>query len=95
LRLVEDHIKARWFAERIAGLPAIAIDLATVQTNIVRFQLKQGTAGTFVNRCYERGLHMLPAGVHGVRAVMHLDVSEADVDRAAAVVEGVLKREAA
>jgi threonine aldolase len=95
LRLVEDHVKARQFAERIAGLPGIAIDLATVQTNIVRFQLKQGTAGAFVNRCYERGLHMLPAGVHGVRAVMHLDVSEADVDRAAAVVAGVLKREAA
>ncbi len=38
---------------------------------------------------------MLPGGARGVRAVMHLDVSEADVDQAAAVVEGVLKREAA
>jgi threonine aldolase len=95
LRLVEDHVKARRFAERIADLPGIAIDLTTVQTNIVRFRLRQETAGTFVNRCYERGLYMLPAGAHGVRAVMHLDVCEADVDRAAAVIEGVLKREAA
>jgi threonine aldolase len=95
LRLVEDHVKARRFAERIVGLPGIAIDLATVQTNIVRFRLKQETAGIFVNRCYERGLYMLPAGVHGVRAVMHLDVSETDVDRAATMIEGVLKLEAA
>ena len=38
---------------------------------------------------------MLPSGARGVRAVMHLDVGEADVDRAAAVLQGVLKREAA
>lgn len=34
-----------------------------------------------------------PAG--GMRAVMHLDVSEADVDRAAQVMAGIVKREAA
>ena len=91
-RLAEDHANARRFARRIADLPGIALNLATVQTNIVRFQVTEMPAGAFVERCHQSGVHMLPGGAHGVRAVMHLDVSEADVDQAAAVVEGVLKR---
>ena len=94
LRLVEDHVKARRFAERIVGLPGIAIDLATVQTSIVRFRLRRDNR-RFVNRCYERGLYLLPAGVHGVRTVMHLDVQRNRCRPAAAMIEGVLKREAA
>ena len=95
VRLADDHAKARRFAERIASLPGIAVDLATVQTNIVRFRLTEMAAQAFVDRCYAQGVHMLSSGARGVRAVMHLDVDEADVDRAAAVLQGVLKREAA
>jgi threonine aldolase len=94
-RLAHDHVKARRFAERISQVPGIAIDLATVQTNIVRFRLEHTTAKAFVERCFAEGVHMLPGGAQGVRAVMHMDVGEVDVDRAAAVIEGVLKREAA
>ena len=89
-RLAEDHAKARRFAGRLAAMPGIVLDLDTVQTNIVRFRLVEPTAARFVERCYEEGVHMLPAGPSGVRAVMHLDVGEADVDRAAEVIERVL-----
>src|SRR6266852_4471517 len=41
-QLVEDHANARLIAERLAGLPGVALDLGTVQTNIVVFALDLG-----------------------------------------------------
>jgi threonine aldolase len=89
-RLAEDHAKARHFAGRLATLPGIVVDLDTVQTNIVRFRLNEEMAARFVERCYEEGVHMLPSGLGGVRAVMHIDVGEGEVDQAADVLERVL-----
>src|SRR5580700_705998 len=38
-RLADDHANARLIAERIAGRPGILLDLATVQTNIVIWEM--------------------------------------------------------
>ena len=37
-RLAEDHRNARLLAESLARIPGIAIDMASVQTNIVQIQ---------------------------------------------------------
>ncbi|MCG6955046.1 MAG: aminotransferase class I/II-fold pyridoxal phosphate-dependent enzyme [Gemmatimonadetes bacterium] len=89
-RLGEDVTHARLFAEALAGMDGVAVDLATVQSNIVRFEVTPMTAGDFVDRCRDRGVHMLPGGHHGVRAVMHLGVERADVDTALGVIRDVL-----
>jgi len=89
-RLAQDHARARRLAERLAALPGVELDPATVQTNIVRFRLRASDAAAFVQRCFVAGVHMLPAGRSGVRAVTHLDVDDADIDRAADVIERVL-----
>jgi threonine aldolase len=89
-RLVEDVANARAFAEALAEMAGIDVDLATVQSNIVRFDVTAMSAGDFVDRCHERGVHMLPGGHHGVRAVMHLGIERADVEAAVAVVAGAL-----
>jgi threonine aldolase len=94
-RLVKDHANAHRLAERLARLPGIVLDPSGVETNIVRFRLAGMASGAFVEHCFAEGVHMLPAGPAGVRAVTHLDVSEADVDRAADAIERVLVREAA
>lgn len=93
-RLSEDHANAERLARRLASLPGIVIDPATVQTNIVRFRL-HAAAGPFVERCHQSGLHMLPSGASGVRAVTHLDIGASDIDRAAEIIEHVLTRQAA
>jgi threonine aldolase len=89
-RLGEDVAHARLFAEALAGMDGVAVDLATVQSNIIRFEVTAMTAGAFVDRCHGRGVHMLPGGHHGVRAVMHLGVERSDVDAALGVIRDVL-----
>lgn len=91
-RLAETHVLARQFAEGIARHPAIDLDLATVETNIVRFVLRRPHAAAFVEACHARGVHMLPSHTHGVRAVFYLNLTADDVAAAVAVVTDVLDR---
>lgn len=86
-RLVEDHANARLIAERLATSPRIAIDLATVQTNILVFRLAPDApdATTIVAKARERGVLINAFGPRTVRAVTHLDVSRDQCTRAADV----------
>ena len=89
-RLAEDHAKAKAFAEGLSRTPGIEVDLAQVQTNIVRFTLAAMPSGIFVEGCHAAGLYMLTTGPHGVRAVPHADVSDAQIQEALAIVTSVL-----
>ena len=86
-RLAEDHANARMLGEQLAASQAVQLDLATVQTNIVVFDLAPGApdAPTLVARARERGVWLNAFAARKVRAVTHLDVSEAQVRQAAAV----------
>ena len=61
------------------------LDLATVQTNIVVFHLQPDAvdAATLVARARERGVLVNAFDARTVRAVTHLDVTAAQVGRAA------------
>ena len=83
-RLADDHARARRLAEgwHAAGLP---VDLDQVETNFVQLdvgRLGLGRDEAFV-RLRERGVG-LSSTIHPtiVRAVTHLDVDDADIDRA-------------
>ena len=90
-RLAEDHAKAKAFAEGLNRTRGIEIDLELVQTNIVRFTVTARPSGTFVERCHADSLHMLASGPDGVRAILHLDVSEAQIQEALAIVRSVVR----
>jgi len=94
-RLAADHVNARALAEGLAAIAGIEVDGDTVQTNIVRFRVTAMAAGTFADRCFEAGLHMVPSGADQVRAVLHLGVSDADVGKALSIIETVIARRAA
>jgi threonine aldolase len=82
-RLAEDHANARRLAEGLAALPGVALDPATVETNLVFFDLTgRLDAGAFVERLLARGVRMGALGPRTVRAVTHLDVSAAQIERA-------------
>src|SRR5919108_352009 len=97
-RLAEDHARARRLAESLAaaGLP---VDLEQVETNFV--QLDLGPLGIPRNEALDRlrdeaGV-LLSTTVHPtvVRAVTHLDVSDADIEEASEAIPralGVLAR---
>ncbi|MBS1679913.1 MAG: threonine aldolase family protein [Actinobacteria bacterium] len=86
-RLAEDHANARFLAEGLAELDGVHIDPTTVETNIVIFDVAD-----------PRTLHdnLAAAGVEmsllegRVRAVTHLDVDRAGVERALTAVRNAL-----
>lgn len=84
-RLAEDHANARRIAERLAQSPRIELDLTTVQTNILVFNLSSDApdAPTVVKRAGERGVLVFAFGPRTIRAVTHLDVSAAACEQAA------------
>ena len=84
-RLAEDHVTARRLAEGIAELPAFRIDLTTVETNIVLFDVAAGDAAPVLAALQAEGVLMVPFGPATIRAITHRDVSTEDVDRALAV----------
>jgi threonine aldolase len=88
VRLAEDHANARAFAERVRDGAPVALDLDTVQTNIVVFQLPPSLpidAPTLSARARKRGVLVNAMGPRIVRAVTHLDVSQAQCEQAAGV----------
>jgi len=84
-RLADDHRHARAFAEALVSCPAVRLDLATVQTNIVVFHLAPGApdAATLVARARAQGVLLNAFAARTVRAVTHLDVSATQVVAAA------------
>ena len=91
-RLHEDHANARLLAEAVAGIEGVAIDLSTVETNIVIFTLRDGGAAEFVAELKARGVASSAIGTHQVRFVTHFDVSREDCERAARASVEVLEK---
>lgn len=92
-RMAEDHANARVFAERVANLPGISVDLDTVQTNMIFFDVSRSgiSAPAMQTGLEERGVRITAVSQRRLRAVTHLDVSSADVEEAADAVRAVLE----
>ncbi len=86
-RLADDHANARLIGERLAASERVALDLATVQTNILVFGLTDDApdGATVVALARERGVLVFAFGPRTIRAVTHLDVDRAACARAAEV----------
>jgi len=82
-RLADDHANAKRLAEGLAALPGIKLDPATVETNLVFFDLTGSLdAPTAVERMLAHGVRMGALGPRTIRAVTHLDVSAPGIERA-------------
>ena len=89
-RMAEDHANARRLAEGLAMLPFISVDLGRVRTNFVMFQVAPTSAAEHPLAARSRYVEALDAlGVRTfahvdgqIRAVTHVDISAADIDRA-------------
>jgi threonine aldolase len=90
-RLPEDHENALRLAQGLVQLPGVVLDLATVQTNIIAFEVQTMHATAFVKRCAEAGVRLNAIGPQRLRAVTHLDVPRADIDVALTRFARVLK----
>jgi threonine aldolase len=79
-RLAEDHARARRLADGLAGLPGVELDAATVETNILVFAVPDAPA--FCDVLAREDVLVIPLDARRVRAVTHLDVDEAGIERA-------------
>jgi threonine aldolase len=86
-RLAEDHENARVLAEGLAELSGVRLDPASIETNIVIFEVDD--APGLVRRLADR-VELQAVDVAHVRAVTHLDVTRADIDGALQVFAEVL-----
>ncbi len=85
-RLADDHARARRLAEGLRGLPGVSV--AAPQTNMVFVDLPRERAAAAVAALRERGV--LATGLYQLRLVTHLDVDDAGIDHAVAVLRDVL-----
>ncbi len=97
-RLADDHRRARALATALGALPGVRIDPASVDTNIVFFELEPGHPGSrdvggrtaLVAALEARGVRLLGWG-RVFRAVTHLDIDDDGLDRAIAALAAELR----
>jgi threonine aldolase len=95
-RLGEDHANAKLLAEALAALEGVAIDPATVETNIVIFRLTGAVkAAELAARLKASGILCSAFGQDAVRIVTHNDVSREDCKTAVEALEAALTTPAA
>jgi threonine aldolase len=84
-KLGEDNRRAQRLARGLAALPEIALDPATVETNIVFFSLAENAsldAPQLADRLAAAGVLCHPLGGDSIRMVTHYHIGNDDVDRA-------------
>lgn len=79
-RLVEDHRRAKTIAAALDGLPGVTVDVAGVETNIVRVNVPD--AALWSDALKARGVLCLPFSATVLRLVLHADVNDAMIGRA-------------
>ena len=90
-RLEEDHANALLLAELLKK-GGVAVEDTPNRTNMVFFPLPDSLPDddAFVAACERKGLLLIMIAPRRVRLVTHLDVNREDVERAAAIITGVL-----
>lgn len=92
-RLADDHAHARLMAEQLADVPGLTVDLATVETNLLFFELDPayGTGRQLADALHTRGVRLHDvANSNRLRACTHLDVSRDQVLQAARIIREVV-----
>jgi threonine aldolase len=86
-RLADDHANARLIAERIARLPGVRLDLGSVQTNIVIWEMAPDAPDALAVVAKAKASSVLVSALGGrsVRAVTHMDVTSAQCREAGEV----------
>ena len=83
-RLSQDHARAARLAQALAGMRLVRLDPGEVQTNIVIFDISPSkkTSAQIQKELEKEGVRVIPFGPTLLRAVLHLDIDDSDLDRA-------------
>ena len=89
-RLADDHANARRLAAGLAGIAGVRLDPATVETNIVIFEVVGLPSAELARLTEAAGVRLHAIAPTRLRAVTHLDVDADGIDRAIAAVGAAL-----
>jgi threonine aldolase len=94
-RLTVDHAHAQKLAHHVSRSPGVSIELRAVETNIVNIDLEPPlSAETVAEIARQLGVIINPSAPHRLRAVTHLDVSEAQIDLAGSILGQAIEQAA-
>jgi threonine aldolase len=80
--LKEDHRRAKVLAETIASCSHLSTDPATVETNIVIFEVSEGAVSEAITQLEQKGVRMVPFGARTIRATFHFQVGDPELEKA-------------
>jgi threonine aldolase len=90
-RLADDHANGRYLADGLADIPGIELDPATVETNIVWFDMRgRMSADELSATLKEQGVLIGAYGPTRMRAVTHLDVDRDGIEAALQALRRIL-----
>ncbi|XP_057470523.1 low-specificity L-threonine aldolase 1-like isoform X1 [Actinidia eriantha] len=92
-KLEGDHKKAKTFAEGLNKIKGLKVDVASVETNIVYFDITEGANITSQELCKsveEHGILLMPESSSRIRIVLHYQISEQDVQYALSCIKQVV-----
>lgn len=91
-RLKEDHKNARILGEGLANINGIKVDLETIQTNMVYFNLQESRMDTyqFLPKLAKYNILGSPRPPTKVRLVTHYGISEEDIHTTIEVIREIL-----
>ena len=79
-RLAEDHARAHRLAEAVNAMDGFTVNLDSVETNMVYINGKM-SAPQILEGLAAHGVDVLEVGPTAVRAVVHLHITDEDIDR--------------
>ena len=88
-RIADDHANARVLASQLEGASKIRVDPSSIETNIVNIDVDV-PAESVAEGAKRAGLLINATAARRLRAVTHLDVSRADIERAASILREVV-----
>ena len=92
-RMAEDHENARLLAEGIARVPGLSVDLESIQTDIVIFEVdpKRMSAAELAQALLDRSVQVGAISSSRIRAVTHYGIERADVEAALSAIQGAME----
>jgi threonine aldolase len=79
-RLEEDHRRAKHLAESVNSINGFSVNLDSVETNMVYIEGDIG-AKKILEKLAKQGIDVLEVGPSAVRAVVHLHITDEDIER--------------
>jgi len=83
-RLAEDHQRAQKLAQAVNSIDGFEVELSSVETNMVYIDSDMGAKELMV-KLAKHGIDVLDVGPTAVRAVVHLHITDEDIDNVISV----------